>query len=212
MGRRRRTCPSQWVLANLRLAQASHDSSDARTAVKYLEAALERPQNLGEGKHPLTPENEIQYHLGLALLTTGRRTDAQNWLTLAATPQGDPRAPLGEPAYWRARALQALGDDRSAAGLLEQLLLSARQSAEQTQAIDYFATSLPTFLVFADDLGRRNQVDSHYLEALALSGLGHLDAAVANFRTVLNLDPLTQVRVWHLRALDSDSAGANGLS
>ena len=163
-------------MANLRLAQVSLDSLDASTAIEHLEAALERPQNLGEGKHPLTPENEVHYHLGLALLATSRKTDAQAWLTLAATPQGDPRAPLGEPAHWQAQALRALGDDKAATGLWEQLLLSARQHAAQPQAIDYFATSLPTFLVFADDLGHRNRVDCHYLEALALSGLGHLDS------------------------------------
>ena len=196
----------QWVLANLRLAQVALDSSDASTAIARLEAALERPHNLGEGKHPLTPENELHYHLGLALLAADRNTDAQAWLTLAATPQGDSRAPLGEPAYWRAAALRALGDHSSAAALLEQLLLSARQRAEQPQAIDYFATSLPTFLLFADDLGHRNRVDCHYLEALAMSGLGRFDDAVAKLRTVLDLDTAHVGARWHLRVLDTESA------
>ena len=39
----------QWVLANLGLAQVALDTSHPVRAVECLEAALVRPQNLGEG-------------------------------------------------------------------------------------------------------------------------------------------------------------------
>ena len=195
---------AQWVLANLRLAQVALDSSDPDGAIRCLQAALELPQNLGEGKHPLIPENEVHCHLGLALLAAGRETDARAWLVSAAARQGDARAPLGEPAYWRAQALRALGDDDAAAGLLEHLLRSARQRATQPQTIDYFATSLPTFLVFEDDLDQRNRVECRYLEALALSGLGRSDTAIPLFREVLDLDVSHTGAHRHLQVLGTN--------
>ncbi len=38
--------------------------------------------------------------------------------------------------------------------------------------IDYFATSLPNFLLFEDDVQERNQLDSLFVLALASLGLG----------------------------------------
>jgi tetratricopeptide (TPR) repeat protein len=195
----------QWVLANLGLAQVALDTSDPARAVECLEAALVRPQNLGEGKHLLTPENEIQYRLGLALRTAGRQSEAQGWLRSAATPQGDTRVPLGEPAYWQAEAFRALGDESAATGLLEKLLWSAHQRAHQPQTIDYFATSLPTFLVFEDDLDHRNRVECRYLEALALVGLTRRDAAISLLREILDLDQAHIGARWHLRLLGAET-------
>jgi tetratricopeptide (TPR) repeat protein len=192
---------AQWVLANLRLAQAALEACDPDLAVERLEAALERPLNLGEGKHPLTPQNEVQHHLALALRAAGREQDAQEWLGSAAAAQGDLRAPLGEAAYWRAQALRARGDGDGATALLQDLLRSARRRARQPQGFEYFATSLPTFLIFRDDLDRRNRTDCRYLEALAQTGLGHCRAAARGFREVLALDADHGGAAWHLRAL-----------
>jgi len=54
--------------------------------------------------------------------------------------------------------------------------------------IDYFATSLPNFLLFEDDLQKRNQIDSLFLRALASLGLGNLERAVEDLRRTLELD------------------------
>ena len=140
----------------------------------------------------------------MALLAAGRETDATAWLASAAAPQGDARAPLGEPTYWQARALRALGDEDGATDLFERLLQSARQRAAQPQTIDYFATSLPTFLVFEDDLDHRNRVECRYLEALALSGLGQYDTATHLLSEVLELDISHSGARWHLQAIAAD--------
>ncbi|HSU55744.1 MAG TPA: hypothetical protein VLT36_16935, partial [Candidatus Dormibacteraeota bacterium] len=55
--------------------------------------------------------------------------------------------------------------------------------------LDYFAVSLPEFLVFDDDLDRRNEINCRYLLALGLIGLGKRAAGARELRTVLNLDP-----------------------
>ena len=195
---------AQWVLANLRLAQAALNAADPAAAIGRLAAALERPHNLGEGKHPLTCENELHYHLGLAHLAAGHDLEAQTWLTRAAAPQGDNQRPPGEPAYWRARALRACDDETGAVALLRELLRSARRQEAEPQRIDYFATSLPAFGIFEDDLGRRNLVECRYLESLARAGLGQQRPAARGLREVLALDPGHQGASWHLRALTGD--------
>ena len=84
------------------------------------------------------------------------------------------------------------------------MLRSARQRGAEPQKIDYFATSLPTFLVFEDDLGHRNRAECHYLEALGLVGLGRRSAAKQHFLRVLDLDVAHAGAGWHLRRLGFD--------
>ena len=55
--------------------------------------------------------------------------------------------------------------------------------------IDFFATSLPSMLLFEDDLGRRNRAQSRYLEGLAHLGLGSPELARAAFDEARGLDP-----------------------
>ena len=196
--------PAQWVLANLRLAnQALQDLPPVPSqAIARLESALSRPAKLGEGKHLLTPENELHYYLGFAHRMSGHDQEAHTWWELAATAQGDSRAPDGEPLYWRAQACGALGDEGVARALFQQLLRSARRRSRQPQGTDYFATSLPTFLVFEDDLDRRKRVECRYLESLALAGLGRRRAAVRGLREVVTLDVDHERASWHLRQLE----------
>ncbi len=173
-----------WVAANVALARRALTSGRPAEAIARLEAATVYPPNLGEGKHLLSPENEIHVLLGLAHRAAGAGDDGRRWLERAATAQGDPAAPMGESAYWRALALRELGKEAAAAGLLGALLRAARARARTSVRIDYFATSLPAFLLFDDDLDRRNRIECRYLEGLALAGLGRAGAGRA-FRDVL---------------------------
>jgi hypothetical protein len=47
--------------------------------------------------------------------------------------------------------------------------------------VDYFATSLPTMLLFEDDLQRRQEVTAKFLQAQALHGLGRSEEAAKLF-------------------------------
>jgi hypothetical protein len=64
--------------------------------------------------------------------------------------------------------------------------------------IDYFAVSLPNFLVFEDDLNRRNAVHCHYMMGLGYLGLQELDQARAHFVQVLEMDVNHQGAMIHL--------------
>jgi len=54
--------------------------------------------------------------------------------------------------------------------------------------IPYFAVSLPDFLVFDDDLGRRNELHCRYMIALGCLGLGRIKKARSQFDHILALD------------------------
>jgi hypothetical protein len=58
----------------------------------------------------------------------------------------------------------------------------------QEPKIDYFATSLPTMLLFREDLGHRNRVLAAFLRAQATCGLDGAEAAIPMLHAVLTLD------------------------
>jgi len=192
----------QWVAANLGLARDALRTGRARDAIARLEEAMRYPENLGEGRHLLSPANEIQYLLGVAHHAGGSSDDADGWLRLATERQGDPGAPPGEGEYWRALASRELGDEAAAAALLRDLLGAARRRARTPVRIDYFATSLPTLLLFDDDLDERNRIECRFLEGLALGGLGRRAAARRALRDVLVADAGHPAAAIHLAELD----------
>lgn len=71
--------------------------------------------------------------------------------------------------------------------------------------LDYFAVSLPDFLVYDDDLDRRNEVHCRYLIGLGLLGLGRNAEALEEFGRALRLDPNHQGLIMH-RRLAAESA------
>ena len=64
--------------------------------------------------------------------------------------------------------------------------------------VGYFAVSLPDFLIFEEDLGRRNRAHCHYLIGLARLGMGEKDAARRAFEAALREEPAHQnaIRYW----------------
>ncbi len=64
-----------------------------------------------------------------------------------------------------------------------------------------FAVSLPDFLVFDEDLGRRNRIHCLYIMALGYTGLGEEERAAACFGEVLELDAAHLGATLHRRLL-----------
>lgn len=163
------------------------------TARAHFLAALEAPPNLGEARHLLANPSDIHYWLGCTADALGKRAAArQHWRT-AATFAGDFQAmrtcPFSELTYYSALARMRLGQQAAGRRLLERLLDYARQLERTPATIDYFATSLPTLLLFADDLDFRQQTTARFLQAQAHFGLGHHRRAQALLREVLRRDP-----------------------
>ena len=197
----------QHVRAHLRLAQAALREGRPVDAREHVLAAMEYPDTLGEGKHLMTSEHDLHFHLGLALEALGEVSGARRALEAAADPRTShdpttvPVARLSEASYWRARAIERLGDRDGARRILRDLRAAARRQAHAEVGIDYFATSLPTFLLFEDDLERRNRAGSRYLEGLAELGLGRLTRASGAFEEVVALDPWHSGARWGLKEI-----------
>lgn len=96
---------------------------------------------------------------------------------------------FSEMTYFSALALKKSGKESEARRLLRGLLAYARKLARTRATIDYFATSLPTMLLFDDDLQARQKTTALFLEAQARLGLGENRTARKLLRAVLRRDP-----------------------
>ncbi len=183
----------QWVRSNLALGRAALAKGDARAARIHFEAALTAPPNLGEARHLLANQSDIHYWLGCALAALGEESSArQHWLA-AATFQGDFREmsvrAFSELTYYSARAWEKLGQQKKAKKLFRELLAYALKLGKTRARSDYFATSLPTMLIFDDDLQARQETTARLLEAQAQLGLGRRAIALALLKSILKRDP-----------------------
>ncbi|HZZ42956.1 MAG TPA: DUF5107 domain-containing protein [Tepidisphaeraceae bacterium] len=167
---------SQYVRAQLGLGQEAMEEGDAVAARWHFERAVEIPLNLGEARHLLANQSDIQYFLGSACAAMGDQAAARRHFTIAAETRGDFQnmswQPFSEMTYFSALALKRLGKKSRATKLLKDLLAYAKGLQVTPAKIDYFATSLPTMLLFDDDLQRRQETTGLFLQAQALLGLG----------------------------------------
>jgi hypothetical protein len=82
-----------------------------------------------------------------------------------------------------------LGRKAEAAQLFRGLLAFSRRLARAPARIDYFATSLPTMLLFAEDLRERQKTTALLFEAQARLGLGMKVRGRRLIQEVLRRDP-----------------------
>ena len=69
--------------------------------------------------------------------------------------------------------------------------------------IDYFAVSLPDFLIFDEDLDKRNQIHCYYLMGLGNLGMNNNALAKENFEKALELDINNQGVLNFLQELET---------
>jgi tetratricopeptide (TPR) repeat protein len=183
----------QFVAALVGRARAALRRLDFVRAIECCRLALKPPGNLGETWHLLANRSQLHLLLGDALAGSGDPAAAQEAWRQAAEFRGDfqdmsVRA-YSEMTLHSARALTRLGRAPEAARLLRGLLAHARALAKAPARIDYFATSLPTMLLFEDNLTARQVNTALFLEAQARLGLGQTARARRLLRDVLKRDP-----------------------
>jgi tetratricopeptide (TPR) repeat protein len=182
----------QYVRTHLALGRKALAQNDAAQARKHFEQALVSPKNLSEATHVLANQSDVHYWLGMALDKLGdKRASCERWLA-AATFKGDfqemsTRA-FSEMTFFSALAFEKLGQRAKAKRLFCDLLAYARALGKSKAKIDYFATSLPTMLLFDDDLQFRQETAALFLEAQARFGLGQKSRAKKLLERVLRRD------------------------
>ena len=183
----------QHVRAHLLLGR----SSTGEVAVEHFKAAFTVPENLGEARHLLANKSDVHLLLGDALEADGRREEARGEWTAAANASGDFQEmsvrSFSEMTYYSALALERLGKKAAAKALLGKLLVHAKRlaksEAKSEAKIDYFATSLPTMLLFDEDLQETQRLTAHFLEAQAKFGLGKHKKASFILTEILAANP-----------------------
>lgn len=179
--------------SHVALGRESLANGEATKALEHFEFALSAPRNLNEARHLLANCSDIHYWIGCAAEATGDSTKAKKHLTLAAEFRGDfqdmsVRA-FSEMTYYSALALVKLGRKGEAQKLLKGLLSYAKELKKTVAKIDYFATSLPTMLLFDADIQAVQETTAIFLEAQAELGLGRKAQAKKLLNTVLTRDP-----------------------
>jgi tetratricopeptide (TPR) repeat protein len=182
----------QYTRAHVALGRRALEAGDAQVAREHFEAALTAPENLGEARHLLANQSDVRYWLGCALAAAGETQSAREHWTAAATFKGDFQEmsvrSFSEMTYYSAAAWTKLGRRAKAGALLRGLLRYARELERAPARVDYFATSLPTMLLFEDDLHKRQKTTALFLQAQARLGLGQAGPAEALLKRVLARD------------------------
>ena len=116
---------AQFVVAHFRLGRAALREGRTAEARRHFDAARHYPENLGEGKHLLADESRLDLAQGLAWAGEHETEKAQ--------------------ACWRRAGVPGLEEAEAALRALDGL---SKEQPADSAAPDYFATSLPDFLVF----------------------------------------------------------------
>jgi tetratricopeptide (TPR) repeat protein len=182
-----------WERAHYLIAWQALHAGDAERAVTALRAALDPPPNLGEARHLLANGSDLWLLLGDALAAAGNLEESRHWWQRAAHFEGDFQTmsvvPYSDLSYYSVLALRRLGEDAAA-----ERLLTGREGyiVEQESVhpeIDYFATSLPTMLLFDEDLDEAHTRKLLLLKAQAADLRGDYATASAQLDELLRLDP-----------------------
>ncbi len=175
--------PAQYKYALRALAEACLAQGDDAGAEAYLSRALLMPEQFGEGKLIGTLDNDVYYLLGKAY--EGRdAAQAQECFTLALRGEEALSSAMyyndqpPEMFYYRAMAAFSLGAEADAVAKLARLKEYGAAHRDDVVEIDYFAVSLPDFLIFDADLNRKNRVHTAYLSALGCAGLSETEEAL----------------------------------
>lgn len=196
----------QYVLCHTELAKQFLRAAKYQEAEKHLAAARVYPANLGEGKLAGAQEKDIKFFLGMAFQGMGNSSKAKTYWQDAASGIDEPANAMfynDQPAdqiYYQGLALLELNNEKMARSRFNKLYDYGEQHIFDQVRIDYFAVSLPDFLVFDEDLDKKNCIHCHYLMGLGCLGLGRYEEAKGHFSNALMLDPAHQGAILHLEA------------
>ena len=198
---------AQYTLALLQMARKALGERRFADAEKLLRKALVYPENLGEGRLEGTKDNHIYYHLGLALEGQGKTGEAQSCYQRATTGTDEPAGAMyynDQPAdmiLYQGLAWLKLGNIRAARSRFYRLIDYGERHLEDEGKIEYFAVSLPDFLIFDEDYTARNRAHCNYLMALGNLGLGDVEKAAVFLKETLAIEPSHQMGTVYSRLL-----------
>ena len=183
----------QYVRTRLALGRRELAAGRAAEARRHFEAAIDVPRTLGEAKHLLANQSDVHYWLGCACAAADDDAAARRHWALAGEFRGDFQSMrvrvYSEMTYYSARALGRLERHQEAAAMIRGLNEYAEALLVTPARIDYFATSLPSILLFEEDLQKKQECSAHLMLAQASLALGDARRTRDLLERVLGEDP-----------------------
>lgn len=184
----------QYKIALTEMAKDAIEKSDFAGAKELLEKALEYPLNLGEGRLEGTKDNNIYYCLGVVEEALGNGDAAKVCFEKAELGVDEPAGVLyyyDQPAdmiLYKGFANQKLGNEKAAYACFNKLMDYGEKHLYEEMQNDFFAVSLPDFMIFEEDMNRKNKAHCHYLMGLANLGMGDKCKAKEQFEKAIEYD------------------------
>jgi tetratricopeptide (TPR) repeat protein len=191
------------------LAKKYLDNNQHNLALTAIDKARLFPHNLGEGKLPGALENDLDYFAGVAVSRMNRHDEAKRLFERASEGLEEPVSAMfynDQPPhmiFYQGLAQRELGNEEGARRRFQKLIDYGQKHLHDHVTIDYFAVSLPEFLVFDDDLDRRNEIHCRYMMALGYMGMGDKRAAEEELKKVLAMDVAHVGATFHRELLGS---------
>jgi tetratricopeptide (TPR) repeat protein len=185
---------AQYVVSLVEMARQAMAEEEWGAAEEYLTKALKYPENLGEGKLEGTKDNHINYYLGVVMENQGRKEEARAYFETAGVGTDEPAGMMyynDQPAdmiYYQGLAKEKLGKPVEARARFYKLLDYGEQHMFDPMKIEYFAVSLPDFLIYEEDLDKKNKAHCNYLIGLGKMGLGDMKGAKEALEETIGLD------------------------
>lgn len=199
--------PAQYQLCRVELAKQAISSGAFAKAVELLNACLEYPHHLGEGKLHGAQENDFYYWMGCAYEGMGLQDKANECWNKAKDGNSEPAAAIfyndqkPDKIFYQGMSLLKLGKTAEAASRFDRLMEYGQQHLDDSIRMDYFAVSLPDLLIWEDDLTFRNRIHCHYLMGLGALGKGDSAKAALHLSEAQKMDINHQGVQQHLALL-----------
>ncbi|MBO5154007.1 MAG: DUF5107 domain-containing protein [Eubacterium sp.] len=184
----------QYKIALVQMAKAAIVAGDHEHAEQLLTQALEYPLNLGEGRLEGTKDNHIYYYLGKVKYALGKPEESTKCMELAQMGEDEPAGAMyyyDQPAdmiLYKGLAKLEVGDKKGAYACFNKLMDYGERHLYDEMKNDFFAVSLPDFLIFDDDMNQKNKAHCHYLMGLANLGFADHAEAKKQFEQALTYD------------------------
>ncbi|WP_372808707.1 tetratricopeptide repeat protein, partial [Pontiella sp.] len=186
---------AQYVIALVELAKQAIEELRFDEAIELLQRSRFYPHNLGEGKLAGAQENNILYYLGCAFEGNGDADAAKRFFEEATQGLSVPTSAMyyndqpPETILYQGLAHRKLGRDAEAEAVFQKLIDYGDAHINDDVQMDYFAVSLPDFLVFDVDLTEQNKIHCQYMRGLGELGMERGAQAEALFGAVLEIAP-----------------------
>ena len=184
----------QYKIALTQMAKAAITAEDYALAERLLTQALEYPLNLGEGRLEGTKDNNIYYYLGKVKHALGKPEESEKCMVLAQMGEDEPAGAMyyyDQPAdmiLYKGLAKLEACDKKGAYACFNKLMDYGERHLYDQMKNDFFAVSLPDFLILDDDMNQKNKAHCHYLMGLANLGFADHAEAKKQFEQALTYD------------------------